>query len=94
MFSYLMYGWSSTCKAFMPIICTTYWYFDLQYLSLFFFEAGRSCFPSTATVKVENGKSLAMSELQIGDKVQTGISIKKFILFLILETIVEDTLKW
>ena len=30
------------------------------------------CFPSVAKVKVENGKLLAMSELQIGDKVQTG----------------------
>ena len=34
-----------------------------------FFEG---CFPSFAKVKLENGKPLAMSELQIGDKVQTG----------------------
>ena len=33
------------------------------------------CFPSLAKVKLENGKSLAMSELQIGDKVQTGKQI-------------------
>ena len=35
------------------------------------------CFPSVATVKVENGKSVTMSELQIGDAVQTGTNIKK-----------------
>ena len=29
-----------------------------------------------ATVKVENGRSVAMSELQTGDKVKTGFSIK------------------
>ena len=31
----------------------------------------RSCFPSTARVSLENGKSVMMSELRIGDKVQT-----------------------
>ena len=31
------------------------------------------CFPSTATVNLENGKTVTMSELQLGDKVQTGI---------------------
>ena len=30
------------------------------------------CFPGEASVSLENGKSLTMSELQIGDKVQTG----------------------
>ena len=30
------------------------------------------CFPSVATLKFENGRSITMSELQIGDKVQTG----------------------
>ena len=30
------------------------------------------CFPSEARVSLENGKSVSMSELQIGDKVQTG----------------------
>ena len=34
--------------------------------------ANRACFPSVAKVKVENGKSVTMSELQIGDRVQTG----------------------
>ena len=33
-----------------------------------------SCFPATSKVDLENGKSVAMSELQIGDKVQTGIN--------------------
>ena len=31
------------------------------------------CFPSTATVKLENGKTVTMSELQSGDKVETGM---------------------
>ena len=30
------------------------------------------CFPSTARVNLENGKSVMMSELQVGDIVQTG----------------------
>ena len=33
----------------------------------------RSCFPLNAKVKVGNGKSVQMSELQIGDRVQAGI---------------------
>ena len=32
-----------------------------------------SCFPSTATVNLENGKTVTMSELQVGNKVQTGM---------------------
>ena len=31
------------------------------------------CFPSTSTVNLNNGKTVIMSELQVGDKVQTGI---------------------
>ena len=34
-------------------------------------------FPSAATVILENGKSATMSELKIGDKVQTGMDIDK-----------------
>ena len=30
------------------------------------------CFPSTARASLENGRSVTMAELQIGDKVQTG----------------------
>ena len=30
------------------------------------------CFPSVAKTKLKNGKLVPMSELQIGDKVQTG----------------------
>ena len=30
------------------------------------------CFPGNAKVKLENGKSVIMADLQIGDKVQTG----------------------
>ena len=33
------------------------------------------CFPSTARVTLKNGKSITMSELQTGDKVQTGRGI-------------------
>ena len=33
----------------------------------------KECFPSTAQLILENGKSVAMSELQVGDRVQTGI---------------------
>ena len=32
----------------------------------------KDCFSSAAKVNLENGKSVAMSELQEGDKVQTG----------------------
>ena len=33
----------------------------------------RSCFPSTAKINLENGKSVRMAELQVGDRVQTGM---------------------
>ena len=33
---------------------------------------GGSCFPAIATVKLENGNSVTMSDLQIGDQVKTG----------------------
>ena len=39
-----------------------------------YFAEKKSCFPSNANVKLENGKSITMSELQIGDQIQTGIS--------------------
>ena len=38
------------------------------------------CFPSMAKVNLENGKTVTMSELQIGDHVQAG-GIKIFSLF-------------
>ena len=34
-----------------------------------------ACFPSFARVILDNGKWISMSELQPGDKVQTGMSI-------------------
>ena len=34
-----------------------------------------ACFPSLAKVNFENGPSKAMSELQVGDRVQTGLNI-------------------
>ena len=33
---------------------------------------GGSCFPGSATIQVENGKSVKMSQLQVGDKVEAG----------------------
>ena len=32
------------------------------------------CFPAAAMVNLENGKSVMMAELQVGDKVQTGMT--------------------
>ena len=34
-----------------------------------------TCFPATALVKLETGISIAMSELQVGDRVQTGMKL-------------------
>ena len=36
------------------------------------------CFPSTAKVNLQTGKTVAMSELQIGDSVQTGMNELNF----------------
>ena len=33
---------------------------------------GDGCFPSTGRVNLKNGKSVTMSELNVGDQVQTG----------------------
>ena len=35
--------------------------------------SGGGCFPSVARVKVGNGRSVAMSELQSGDQVKAGL---------------------
>ena len=45
-------------------------------------SSSSGCFPSTAQVILESGKSVAMSELQIGDKVQTGMKHKSVSYFL------------
>ena len=45
--------------------------------SVLFTDKKKGCFPSTARVNLENGKVIKMSELQIGDKVQTGIVSKQ-----------------
>ena len=34
------------------------------------------CFPDKSTVNLSTGKTVKMSELQIGDKVQTGIKLR------------------
>ena len=39
-------------------------------------EEDCDCFPSVAIVKNQDGKSVTMSGLKIGDKVQTGENIK------------------
>ena len=38
----------------------------------------KNCFPANAKVKLESGKSVKMSELQIGDKVQRGMFIPNY----------------
>ena len=35
-------------------------------------SCGSTCFPGTARLTLENGKAVSMSELQVGDRVQTG----------------------
>ena len=40
------------------------------------------CFPSVSKVNLENGKIVKLSQLKIGDKVQTGILAKRFHLWL------------
>ena len=42
-------------------------------------STSNGCFPSTSRVTLENGKSVAMSELQIGDRVKTGNSMGFFL---------------
>ena len=44
-------------------------------MKLCYNKESSSCFPSMAKVKFENGNSVMMSELQIGDKIQTGSDI-------------------
>ena len=39
---------------------------------------GCGCFPSTASVSLENGKSIRTSELKIRDRVQTGIYVNLY----------------
>ena len=36
-------------------------------------ECIEGCFPSSVKLKLEDGRSVAMSELQVGDRVQTGL---------------------
>ena len=49
--------------------------------------SGGGCFHSTLRVQLKNGKLLPMSELQKGDKVQTGrdINLKCFIFYHFLD---------
>ena len=40
---------------------------------MFVFESATgACFSSMAKVKIENGRSVPMAQLEIGDQVQTG----------------------
>ena len=52
-----------------------FWVKIKEHDSLLLDDSGGGCFPSTASVTMEDGKSVAMSELQTGDKVQTGRDI-------------------
>ena len=45
-------------------------------------QKNNPCFPGTAQVILETGKSVTMSELQIGDKVQTGMKHQFSLFFL------------
>ena len=36
-------------------------------------ECFQDCFPSSSVVNLDNGKSVRMAELKIGDRVQTGM---------------------
>ena len=38
-------------------------------------SSGSSCFPSVSQVSLEDGKSVPMSDLKIGDKILTGMNI-------------------
>ena len=38
-----------------------------------FFPDKKACFPSEGKVETENGRTVTISELQIGDKVKAGI---------------------
>ena len=68
-------------QQFKPIICFIIRL--LQFLRVSFLvkkyiiksvlDSGGGCFPSVGKVVIENGKSVTMSELQKGDRVQTGI---------------------
>ena len=44
-----------------------------------------SCFPSSATVSLENGKSVTMSQLQIGDQVQTGTDSQIYLIMYLIQ---------
>ena len=52
------------------------------------------CFPSTAQVNLEKGKAVAMSELQIGDRVQTGTNISNVSLHFFQTSIEGDETKF
>ena len=41
---------------------------DMSFLT----DGGGGCFPAIATVQLENGNLVTMSELPIGDRVKTG----------------------
>ena len=43
-----------------------------------------NCFPSTARVSLENGKVKTMSELNVGDRVQTGKSTENSSLYCLI----------
>ena len=55
----------------MSLIFQKIYIFTQAHIVYFLFLAGE-CFPSKTKTKLENGKIVTMSELQKGDKVQTG----------------------
>ena len=53
-------------------MCQRHKYVLTQAYAVYFHFVGKSCFPSQTKIRLENGEIVTMSELQEGDKVQTG----------------------
>ena len=53
-------------------MCQRHIYVLTQAYAVYLHFVGSSCFPSQTKIKLENGEIVKMSELQEGDKVQTG----------------------
>ena len=53
-------------------MCQRHIYVLTQAYAVYFHFVVKSCFPSQTKIRLENGEIVTMSELQEGDKVQTG----------------------
>ena len=61
----------SNPNLYLILISKTYIFIKAHVVNIFL-VVKKGCFPSKTKVKLENGKIVTMSELQKGDKVQTG----------------------